>query len=461
MKRSEKRSKSLLWIGALLLAVLIPADKVRAQLAIPHPFDDAALLMISSQMRLDGEVQSALLLGGRTLAPSRQTAIGNEIDVLIQLYSDQITKLRVSDNYDPDLEAKLINQLEKKVDALHQQAQELANRRNRGRGGFFGFLGRAVKSLGQATGWLMGKAMDGAGKVAEFAIEDVAPQVLKEALQNGAPLSAALVRRVARELLINRVADAITRDQQKRAVGLPPVEVEVIDDLLGAFEEQDKSGSFQGDLESGEILETNEEQVGPVVTYEFSLADLTSGNTTFHPGDFGYRLMDPEHGCWEGQQDLDFLSIVLHFDTQAMTASGTISGQTQEIKYSEPSPYIDQYLALDGSGGFTMTFSDIPATPYGEYGWEFSGFGTADLNYGGTLGCAYWDSVNDEMIYLSVNDQLSSTGISSDVYFVVDLSGSGASLDLLSSGEVEHPENLGLYYLVEFVTDQPIDLPAP
>ena len=108
-----------------------------------------------------------------------------------------------------------------------------------------------------------------------------------------------------------------------------------------------------------------------------------------------------------------------------------------------------------------MTFSDIPATPYGEYGWEFSGFGTADLNYGGTLGCAYWDSVNDEMIYLSVNDQLSSTGISSDVYFVVDLSGSGASLDLLSSGEVEHPENLGLYYLVEFVTDQPIDLPAP
>jgi hypothetical protein len=81
-------------------------------------------------------------------------------------------------------------------------------------------LNRAFNWLGRQTGRVVGGLMDGAGKIGIFAIEEVAPQVLKEAVQGGVPLNAALVRRVARELLINRVADAVTNHQYRRAARL-------------------------------------------------------------------------------------------------------------------------------------------------------------------------------------------------------------------------------------------------
>jgi len=460
MKRDTFTFGFLLVLGLIL--ALLPASSAQAQAAIPHSFDDSVLLMFSAQMRLDGEVASAVLPGGRVLALVQQAEVGNELDALINLYADQIAKLRASDDYDPDLEARLVTELEAKVAALQKKAQVLKAQRSQGRRGLFGFIRRGLRSLGRGAGWLLGKTMEGAGKVAEFAIEDVAPQVLKEALQNGAPLNAALVRRVARELLVNRVSDAIAREQRRRAGQLPSTEVEEVDDLLDAFEDDEKAESYEEGTDSGNDLGPVEQEGSQIVSYQFTLADQIGRSAIFHPGDFGYRLMDQtQGGCWEGQQDLDSLSIVLQFDTNRMTVSGTISGQTQEVKYSDPTPFLESSLMLDGSGGFTTSFSDIPAEPYGDNSWKFSGYGTADLNYGGVLGCAYWDSENDEMIYFTVNDQLSSSGISSEVHITVNLDGNGSTLDILSRGEVDHPENLGLYFLVEFETDQPIDLPLP
>ncbi|MEJ2759349.1 MAG: hypothetical protein P8046_12785 [Anaerolineales bacterium] len=212
-----------------LLIGLFPVTAVQAEPTFQHPFENSALLMFSANMRLDGDVHSAQGVSGHLLVPSLQASDGNEIDVLIDLYSAQIVKLRDSDTYSLGQEAQLIAQLEAKVQALNQRAQELRAARNpiqprRGLGRALrwaaGKVNRSLKGVGRVTGKLVGAVMDGSGKIVEFAIEEVAPRVLKEALQSGVPINMALVRRITRELLINRVTDAFVRDQQRRAEGV-------------------------------------------------------------------------------------------------------------------------------------------------------------------------------------------------------------------------------------------------
>lgn len=455
------RKKTILAIFVILLVAIVPANNVLAEPVIEHPFDNSALLMISANMRLDGNVTSAQGVNSQhLLAPSLQASDGNEIDALIDLYSAQIAKLRASDTYSEGQEAALIAQLEAKVQALNQQAQALNAKRApiQPRGGLgralrwaAGRINQGVKGVGRVTGKLVGAVMDGTGEIVEFAIEDVAPQVLKEALQSGVPINAALVRRITRELLINRVSDAILRNQQRRAGQLPPVEVEEVDDLMEAFEEDEKTESIQEGAAPQDVPEPTQAAEAQVVTYTFTLADHTGVENYLFPGDFGTRLTDK--ACWAGGQILDSVDVVLQFDLEAMTLSGTVRGETHEVEYS-----FDQLLMLDGTGGFEATFSDIPATPYGENAWKFSGWGTADVNYGGTLGCDNYDAEAQDYVYFTLEDQLSLTDVPAEVHLVVSLAGEEPAVDLLCS----NPDNdLGLNFIVQFQTNQAIDLPAP
>ena len=444
-----------------MLLMFLPASGVQAQTAIAHPFDNSVLLMISSQMRLDGEVQSALLPGGRVQALSRQAASGNEIDVLLQLYTDQIAKLRASDDYDPNLEAKLISQLEDKVDALRRQAQELAASRSRRRGGLFGFLGRAVKSLGRATGWLMGKTMDGAGEIAEFAIEDVAPQVLKEAVQNGAPLNAALVRRVARELLINRVTDAIARERQKRAERLaeidsdPAADATWEADFMEAFEEGDENspaGSNSGSSGGGNVG-------ADIVIYDFTASDAFNFTTGTIGGlswvDY-WRSSSNGDSFTLSSIELSAGSVHLEFNRTEMTASGWVegSGQSESNAYSQ-------------SGNFRVEFSDLPlAAPSGfepEVALRFSGTGTGTASISGSVLFSHRNPEGGPDTTYTSSGQVSNHNpvpVTISLYIPGYTSGSHPITMNINSYPGAEPAS-GFEYSFSFSFDQPIDLPLP
>jgi len=227
-----------------LLFGMVPVIEVRAEESVGHSFDDAALLMFSSQMRLDGEVQSAMIPGGHLMKIPEQASSWNEVDILIKLYANQIAKLRADDLYTPDREADLVDELESRISSLQKKSQAVNNRR-RGGGGLFDVIKRGVKSLGRFTGRVVGGLMEGAGKVVGFAIEEVAPKVLKEALMNGAPINAALVRKVVRELLLHRAEIALERKLEARDRWLAAMEGGEVDaaDVAGlqeAFEEDDQ-----------------------------------------------------------------------------------------------------------------------------------------------------------------------------------------------------------------------------
>ncbi len=212
--------KTIKFVIFAAVMILVPLGSVRAAEKILYPFENSALLMISSQMRLTGEVESANAGNGHLASVSyKQLALenNNEIDILIQLYVDQINQLRQGGNHSPELEEKLVNELEDKVYELKEQAPGLVEaRRPRRRGGIFGAIGRIIKAVGRGTGWIMGKVMEGSGKVVQFAIEEVAPRVLEKVVL-GDPLTGALVKGVAKDLLIKRAKGALIREVEKRA----------------------------------------------------------------------------------------------------------------------------------------------------------------------------------------------------------------------------------------------------
>lgn len=104
--------KTIIFVIFATVMILIPLGSVRAAEKILYPFENSALLMISSQMRLNGEVESANTGDGHLLSvPFKQLTQQNEIDILIQLYANQISNLRQSGKHTQKLEDQLINSL--------------------------------------------------------------------------------------------------------------------------------------------------------------------------------------------------------------------------------------------------------------------------------------------------------------------------------------------------------------
>ncbi len=248
------------------LMIILPLHSVRAAEKIDYSFENSVLLMISNHMRLNGDVESANVGNGHLLSvPVKQLAQQdkNEIDILIELYASQIAGLRRSGNHSPELEDQLINSLEDKVNDLKERAPKLVEvRRTRRRGGLFGFFGRVAKAVGRGTGWVMGKTMEGAGKVVQFGIEEVAPRVLKKAIWGTNPLGSALYRAVVRDLLIKRVEAVIIRQVEKRAERAQVVLDEEEDDGIdyvasmetkSAIEESEATQDALNENENGQI----------------------------------------------------------------------------------------------------------------------------------------------------------------------------------------------------------------
>lgn len=369
------RKKTILAIFVILLLAIIPASNVLAEPAIEHPFDSAALLMFSANMRLDGSVTSAQGTASQhLLAPSLQAGDGNEIDALIDLYAKQIANLRASDTYSEGQEATLIAQLEAKVQALIQQAQALNAKRSptQPRAGLgralrwaAGRINQGAKGLGRVTGKLVGAVMDGTGKIVEFAIEDVAPQVLKESLQSGVPINAALVRRITRELLVNRVTDAFLRDQQRRAEqrtnaedGIPTVDPTWEADFMEAFDEGDETPTMQaanGDSGSEGSNASSEE----ILSFDFPLGEESDSHGSILWSYYwdAYENTHANANCLVTYGGFDSTQGTLHLeinlDAETISGYAEFSG-TKSSEGEKP---------MQVSGSYRIEFSDVPNDP--------------------------------------------------------------------------------------------------
>lgn len=368
--------KTIIFIVFVAFMVLLPLGSVRAAEKIAHPFEDSVLLMISNHMRLNGDVESANVGNGHLLSvPIKQFAQQdkNEIDILIELYASQIAGLRRSGNHSPELENQLINSLEDKVNDLKERAPKLVEVRRSGRrGGFFGFIGRIAKAVGRGTGWVMGKTMEGAGKVVQFGIEEVAPKVLEKVVVGGNPLGAALFRTVARDLLIKRVEVAIIREVEKRAERGSEL------DPVAQATEDDKYQDLDDELD----LEEDEDTTAPqgVLVYEFTKEN--SANYEDASVAFTWAGMGDVY-CKEARTGADSFIVHLEFDMEAMTVSGWMSGSGQ-LAFDW-----DGRMEQDVQGNFQTTFSDLPLIPgSGSTAWNFSGEGLSTVSFGGTILCS-------------------------------------------------------------------------
>lgn len=203
----------ILVILVLLSSSVIPT-KVQAAQKIEHDADDAILLMAASHRMLDSEVAYSGVPKTAAIFPQSNA---NEVDILIDIYSQQIDRARQM-GYGDQLEARLLDELEAKVFNLQQKAQAVeAERNSRRRRGFFR---RFFRSLGRGVGWVMGKVMEGGGKVVQFGIEEVAPQMIKGAVFGGSPLTAAAFRATFRQMLRKRIEEVIIRKVENRAAAL-------------------------------------------------------------------------------------------------------------------------------------------------------------------------------------------------------------------------------------------------
>jgi uncharacterized small protein (DUF1192 family) len=170
-------------------------------------------MMASHNMLIDGGLAS----GNPKMASVTPQASVNEVDILLDIYANQLYELdRLG--YSDDVKLRLVDELDKKLYALESKAQRLdAERQNRRRGGLFRNFARA---LGRATGWVVSKAMDATGKIVQYSIEEVGPQLLKDAVFSGTPLTGAAFRAKFREMIRNRVRAVVNRKIETRLAAL-------------------------------------------------------------------------------------------------------------------------------------------------------------------------------------------------------------------------------------------------
>jgi hypothetical protein len=212
MKNLEKIISII--IALALLLTTLPGATATASPSIIHEADDALLLMLASYNML---IDSGLASGNPRMASVTPQTSQNEVDILLDIYTKQFDELDKM-GYSDDVKLRLVDELDKKLYALESKAQRLeAERQNRRRGGL---LRRFSRALGRATGWVVSKAMEGTGKIVQYSIEEVGPQLLKDAVFSGMPLTGAAFRAKLREMIRNRVRAVVNRKIETRLAAL-------------------------------------------------------------------------------------------------------------------------------------------------------------------------------------------------------------------------------------------------
>ena len=212
MKKLEKLV--LIIIVFVLLLTMLPGKTATASSSVIHDADDALLLMLASHnMLMDG----GLAVGNPHTAVVNPQASPNEVDILFDIYAKQLSQLDQMDCSE-NVKLRLVDELDAKLAVLDAKAQRLeAERQNRRRGGLFR---RFFRALGRATGWVVSKAMDASGKIVQYGIEEVGPQLIKDAVFGGVPLTGAAFRAKFMEMLRSRGWDLVNRKIDTRLAAL-------------------------------------------------------------------------------------------------------------------------------------------------------------------------------------------------------------------------------------------------
>lgn len=212
MKKLEKLvSISIVFV---LLLTTFPDMIVTASPSVNHEADDALLLMLASHNMISGGGLASV--HSRTAVVKPQS-IDNEVKILSDFYRQQIAEAD-RQGYGDHVKARLLLELETKLQILEAKARRLdAERQNRRRGGLFN---RFFRALGRATGWVVSKAMEGTGVIVQYSIEEVGPQLIKDAVFSGTPLTGVAFRAKLREMLRNRVKAVVERKIETRLAAL-------------------------------------------------------------------------------------------------------------------------------------------------------------------------------------------------------------------------------------------------
>ncbi len=183
--------------------------------------DDALLLSIASHTRLSGDPAlegyaaihpSVYKLSSRVpvMAPRTTT----EMDILVDLYSGYLNTLRQQGNLNDRSVDRLVDQLQGKISTLQKRSVKLEQRRRRRGGGLGRFfrrvgrgIGRFIRRVGRAIGW-----------AAEYLVEEVAPQVIREMVLTGQPLTAKVFWSGVRKLVRGRLKRAVGTQLARRGV---------------------------------------------------------------------------------------------------------------------------------------------------------------------------------------------------------------------------------------------------
>jgi hypothetical protein len=186
-----------------------------------HDQEHALLLQISSHVRLTGEPDLSSYVSNSprplklaSLRPLAAPATTTELDIVVDLYSTYLSRLQAGGNLTDSHVDKLATQLQRKIQNLNKRSEQLEKRRSRRRRGLAGFFRRVGRSIGRFVRQL-GRAL---GRAAEYLIEDIAPDVIRNMVLTGQPLNAKVFWSGVRKLVRTRLKTAIGTHLARRGV---------------------------------------------------------------------------------------------------------------------------------------------------------------------------------------------------------------------------------------------------
>lgn len=370
---------------------------------IEHLLDDSLLLMVTAQQRLlaampESTTTSALQ---HTVLPANRPV--NEIDIVINLYSSYMGNLQRSEGLTEENIDRLVRGMQGKIKALKVRSDSLNTRRRRSRRGLFGFLRRVGRSIGRVLA-KMGRLI---GKAAEILVEDILPEVIKNMILTGQPLSADVFWRGVRHVVRNRLKSVAAKALVRKGVPLEilqraglPVPGEELVTVLEEDESEEEGEAYATLLPTYTMAPAEEgvtrtpnpdrpERYGKIVLPVNSDGDCDSFGAFYWPA-FWTNLPDnyeidcqptgqPQLGVFIDDADID-IAFNMTFDLDNRMVSADFAGsQSDDVE-------LTVYYLNTVNYHWRVTDSWIESKG-NHAGWRFGGTMVVDLTWSSDLRC--------------------------------------------------------------------------